>query len=92
MLEEMGVYMRGAIPILEDNHACIVYATNDMKSLRAKHIDIKYHFIRNMIDLKMVKMVYCASYHQAADILTKQVDELTFLRHRATLMGLPRCP
>ena len=42
-----------------------------------------------MIDLKMVKMVYCPSYHQAADILTKPVDELTFLRHRTTLMGLP---
>ena len=37
-------------------------------------------------------MVYCPFYHQATYILTKLVDELTFLRHRATFMGLSSCP
>ena len=54
MLEEMSVYMRGPIPVLEDNNACIVYANNDMTSQRGKHIDIKYHFIRTMVGMKII--------------------------------------
>ena len=92
MTEEMGVKLGGPIDVLEDNQACIAIASNEETSQRAKHIDIRYHFVIGMIHAGVIKLTYCPTYHQAADILTKPTDELTFLRHRATLMGLPDCP
>ena len=55
-------------------------------------IDINYHYVRTMVQEGQVKVVYCPTYHQAADILTKGTDKVTFLRHRSTLMGLPFRP
>ena len=92
MAEEMGIKLSGPIDVLEDNLACIAIASNEETSQRAKHIDIRYHFVRGMIQAGVIKLTYCPTYHQAADILAKPTDELTFLRHRATLMGLPDCP
>ena len=38
---------------------------------RTKHVDIKYHFIRDLVEAKRVKLVYCASENMIADMLTK---------------------
>ena len=78
-----------AMPVYEDNQACISNATRDCAPAKLKHIDLRYHYTRSMIEAKKVKLVYCPTYHQAADILTKPTDLLTFMRHRSTLMGLP---
>jgi len=77
------------IPIYEDNQACIANATKDSSPSKLKHIDLRYHFTRTMIEANKIKLVYCPTYHQAADIMTKPTDLLTFVRHRCTLMGLP---
>ena len=45
-----------------------------------------------MVQEGQVKVVYCPTYHQAADILTKGIDKVAFLRHGSTLMGLPFRP
>ena len=74
--------------VLEDNQACITIASKDISSPKLKHIDLRYHFVRTMIESKQMKLVHCPTYHQAADVLTKPTDVLTFLRHRSTLMGL----
>ena len=50
---------------------------------------MRYHFTRTMIEANKIKLVYCPTYHQAADIMTKPTDLLIFVRHRCTLMGLP---
>ena len=89
MLQEHGMDLREPVLMLEDNQACIQLADKNMASPRLKHVDIRYHYVRTMVQEKKIEIIYCPTYHQAADILTKPVDQLTFLRHRATLMGLP---
>jgi hypothetical protein len=92
MLQEMGMGDNAPINILEDNQACISVGTKDIVSPKLKHIDIKYHFVRSMVQEGKIKIVYCPMYHQATDILTKGTDKLTFIRHRSRLMGLPPRP
>eukprot|EP00873_Tetraselmis_striata_P004996 jgi/Tetstr1/425260/TSEL_015713.t1 len=46
MLQELGLALDGPTPIGEDNQACIAIATNDVTSSRTKHMDIRYHFVR----------------------------------------------
>ena len=46
-------------------------------------------YTRTMIEANKIKLFYCPTYHQAADILTKPTDLLTFVHHRNPLMGAP---
>ena len=89
LLSELGMPQNDPIPVLEDNTACISMASKDAVSQRVKHIDIRYHFVRDVIRSGVISLVYCPTARQAADILTKPVDTLPFICHRATLMGLP---
>ncbi len=46
-------------------------ATNDMTTAKSKHIDIRYHFIREVIKSKAVVIQYCPTEDMLADALTK---------------------
>ncbi|KXJ69169.1 hypothetical protein RP20_CCG028476 [Aedes albopictus] len=52
---------------------------------RVKHIDVKYHFIRNVVADGKVKLVYVPTQKQQADILTKSLPAPTFVALRNTL-------
>ncbi len=92
MLQEMGMGDNAPAILLEDNQVCMDIASKDIASPKLKHVDIRFHFVRTMVHEGKVQLIYCPSYHQSADILTKGVDSLAFFRHRATLMGLPFRP
>ena len=59
------------ITILEDNQSTICLAKNHQVHGRTKHIDIKYHFIRDLVDAGRIKLTYCTSEDMVADMLTK---------------------
>jgi hypothetical protein len=75
MLSELGMGDNSPIIIMDDNQACINTATRDVSSPKLKHVDIRYHFVRTMVNEGKVKIIYCPTYHQAADILTKGTDK-----------------
>ncbi len=73
--------------ILEDNQSAICLAKNQQVHGRPKHIDIKYHFIRDLVEAGRIKLTYCASEDMVADVLTKglrikQFEKLRQLAHR----------
>ena len=43
-------------------------------SKRTKHIDIKYHFIRELFQEKNIDIKYCSSEIMVADLLTKPIE------------------
>ena len=51
-----------------------------------KHIDVKYHFIREYVEDGMVKVVFVKSEENDADIWTKYVYTNTFKRHTEKFM------
>lgn len=57
--------------ILEDNQSCIKMTKNPVNHGRAKHIDIKYHHIRDEVKRGEVKLKYCETTIMLADIMTK---------------------
>ena len=59
--------------ILEDNQSAICLAKNQSIHGRTKHIDIKYHFIRDAVEAGKIKLVYCALEDMIADMLTKEL-------------------
>jgi hypothetical protein len=54
-----------------DNQAALKLATEDNYHARTKHIDIRFHFIRQIIASGTIKMVYCPTDDMTADVLTK---------------------
>ena len=57
--------------IFEDNQSCIKMTNNPVKHGRAKHIDIKYHHIRDEVKRGEVKVKYCDTSIILANIMTK---------------------
>ena len=61
-----------------DNQSCIKLYKNLVFHDKSKHIDIKYHFIRDMVEKGVVKLQYVAIDEQVADVLTKSLSKVKF--------------
>ena len=59
------------ITVYEDNQACISYSSNPAKSTHSKHIDVRFHHVKDSIDAKLIALKYVTSAENLADILTK---------------------
>ena len=66
------------IEIACDNSGTIHFATNESTNRRNKHIDISYHFVRDAIKTKLVRLHHVPSAKMTADILTKPLGRLSF--------------
>ncbi|KAG6590623.1 Integrase catalytic core protein [Phytophthora cinnamomi] len=74
LLCEILVAAGGVTPelkIFEDNQSCIKMTKNPVNHGRAKHIDIKYHHIRDEVKRGEVIVEYCETATMLADIMTK---------------------
>ena len=60
--------------IFEDNTACIAIASNPVTSRKARHIKVKYHYIRQLISEKEIEVKHIGTHNMLADILTKPLD------------------
>jgi len=86
LLQEIG-YNLGPIPIAGDNQGSIFIASNPVTEKRSKHIDIRYHYIREVIEDKLVEVFYIEGENNPADMFTKNLAAPKFTKFRA-LLGL----
>jgi hypothetical protein len=70
ILEEIG-FKQGTTTIYEDNNSCAFIANDAGSSDRTKHIDVRYHFVREKIQDGSVKVVRIDTKDQVADGFTK---------------------
>ncbi|GJV16585.1 hypothetical protein Tco_1361908 [Tanacetum coccineum] len=68
------------VPIFFDNTSAIAISNNPVLYSRTKHIDIRYHFIRDHILKGDIELHFIPTQYQFADIFTKPLDEPTFKR------------
>lgn len=72
------------VPLYEDNQGAIAMAERE-ETRRVKHIDVKFHFIRNAVADGKIKLIYIPTQKQQADILTKSLAAPTFVALRSKL-------
>ena len=77
------------ISILSDNQSAIALARDDRYHALTKHIDIRYHFIRYVIEEGKILLSYCPTVDMYADIFTKALTSLKS-KHFASSMGLAK--
>ena len=79
-----------SIDLFEDNQeGAIAIAENPISGGRTKHIDVRYLFVRELVERKILNIQYTESSNQHTDILTKPFGLEVFARHRSFLMKLP---
>jgi hypothetical protein len=57
LLPNVGFPIIGPTTTFEDNESCISLATNTMNTSKSKHIDIKYHYIRDLVKQSSIRIV-----------------------------------
>ena len=77
-----------SIKVLEDNQGAKALIENPLSSARSKHIDVRYHFIRDLFRTRKKSVEYVASAEQHANILTKALSRENLMYRRKHLMNL----
>ena len=81
LLGELG-YRLNPIPICGDNQGSIFITSNPVTEKRSKHIDIRYHYIREVKERKLVDVYFIDGDKNPADLLTKNLGSVKFLQFR----------
>lgn len=79
VLEFLGTKVNFPVKIYVDNVGAIYIANNNV-TRRTKHIDVRYHIIREHIEDGIIKLQFIRSDENLSDIFTKNVFENTYLR------------
>lgn len=81
---ELLPHQKGPILLNIDNQSAIKLVKNPEMHKRTKHIDIKYHFIRQKLEENTISVAYISTGDQIADIFTKPLhgDRFAFLRSK----------
>lgn len=70
--------------LFEDNQGCIKLSESEKSSHRTKHIDIKFHHLRDLVERDIIELKYCPTESMIADVLTKLLARDRFVQ----LVGL----
>ena len=74
-----------------DNSSAIDISKNTVQHSKTKHIEIRYHFIRDLVERKIVCLEYIPTKRQNADIFTKPLNRSKFETLRQVI-GVILCP
>ena len=64
--------------IFYDNQGCVKLSKNLVFHDKSKHIEIKFHYIRDMVQRGAVKLQYVVMNDHIADVLTKPLARVKF--------------
>jgi hypothetical protein len=68
-----------------DNQSCIKLSKNPVFHDRSKHIEMRYHYVRDMVQKNILNIQYVLTTEKIADILTKPLSLTKFVYFRDKL-------
>ena len=86
LLEFIGMIIKKPIVINVDNVGAIYLATNTASTGRTRHIDTRYHYVREYVMNGEVEVVFVRSQDNTADLLTKNLPKEEFEKHAGVLV------
>ena len=84
-LRKLLVYHCRPTVIYYDNQSCIQLSENPVFHDRSKHIEVRYHFIRDYVQRGAVELQYISTDEQVVDILMKSLGKGKFVFFRDKL-------
>ena len=90
-LQDIKLVFEEPMVIYCDNTSAISLSKNLVQHSKAKHIPIKYHYLRDQDEKKNIKLEYVPTQEQIADIFTKCLskDVFEYLRQILGVISLP---
>ena len=85
----MKMEIKELVVMFCDNTSTINISKNPVMHSKTKHIAIKYHFVRELVQDKEIRLEYVNSKEQIADIFTKPLPKDAFLYLRGRLGVTP---
>ena len=90
LFKELG-FNETRTPLCGDNQGSLFISSNPVQERRTKHIDIKYHYIREKVENGDVEVFFVPSDDNPADLMTKALSEIKFRRFLPVL-GMSTSP
>jgi hypothetical protein len=87
LIGELYSNMQGPTTLYSDNQSAIALTKDHQYHACTKHIDIRFHFIRWIIEQGKMKLVYCPTNDMLADTFTKALPSIK-AKHFAKALGL----
>ncbi|MCH86443.1 copia protein, partial [Trifolium medium] len=82
LLSEMKVIDNITVVLKVDNKSAINLAKNPISHGKSKHIETRFHFLRDQVNKGKLSLEYCPTNNQQADIMTKAMKRDQFLKLR----------
>ena len=83
VLNSVGIQVETPVTVRVDNMGAIFMAENASSSSRTRHIDIRWHFTRNLTKDKVIEIIFCKSAENKSDGFTKNVTTEIHEKHRS---------
>ena len=87
LLDFLGFEVQKPVQVHVDNQAVIKSYKNDAVTLKLKHMDLKYHYTKDLVKKGLVELKYVSSRENVADQLTKVQPTALYLQQRAGLVA-----
>jgi hypothetical protein len=62
------------VPLQCDNTSAISVANNLVFHSKTKHIEVRYHFLRDNVEKGKISLIHVPTHNQLADIFSKPLD------------------
>ena len=82
LLLSIGIEVVLRAMLFVDNTGAIFIAKNASTKGRTKHMDIRFHFVRELIEDNIIEIKFVKSDDNTADMFTKNMSRATLLKHR----------
>nr|GEV75099.1 retrotransposon protein, putative, unclassified [Tanacetum cinerariifolium] len=66
------------VPIYCDSNSAIAISCNPVHHTRTKHIDVRFHFIKDQVEKETIELYFVGTEYQLADLFTKFLPEARF--------------
>jgi hypothetical protein len=73
------------VTLVRSSTSAISIAKNPVLYSKTKHIEVRYHFLRDNVDKGKIALIHVPTHDQLADIFTKPLDQAISTRLRGEL-------
>ena len=80
-LKAVGIQVNLPIIVKTDNIGAMFMAQNASSGVRTRHVDTRYHFVRENLEDGIIKIEFLKSAENDSNIFTKNVSQDVYERH-----------
>jgi sulfatase maturation enzyme AslB (radical SAM superfamily) len=87
LLCDIGIEVELPIIVKTDNVGAMIMTQNSSSGVRTRHVDTRYHFVRENLDDGIIKIEFIKSVESQSDTFTKNVTQEIYERYVEKFLG-----